>query len=41
VYKEETGELQVPVSKPAEVAPALIALLEQLAPDEALVTSGA
>jgi hypothetical protein len=41
VYKEDTGELQVPVTNPAEVAPALIALLEDLVPDGALVAAGA
>ena len=41
VYKEDTGELQVPVSKPDEVAPALVALLDELVPAAPLVTAGA
>ena len=41
VYKEDTGELQVPVSKPDEVAPALVALLGELVPAAPLVTAGA
>jgi transcription-repair coupling factor (superfamily II helicase) len=41
LYKEETGELQVPVSKPDEVAPALVALLDELVPAAPLVTTGA
>jgi transcription-repair coupling factor (superfamily II helicase) len=32
VYKEDAGELQVPVSKPAEVAGALVTLLDELCP---------
>ena len=41
VYKEDTGELQVPVSKPEDVAPALIALLDELVPATPLVPAGA
>jgi transcription-repair coupling factor (superfamily II helicase) len=41
VYKEDSGELQVPVSKPDEVAPALVALLGELVPAAPLVTAGA
>jgi transcription-repair coupling factor (superfamily II helicase) len=41
VYKEDAGEIQVPVSKPAEVAPALVALLDELVPPGALVAADA
>jgi transcription-repair coupling factor (superfamily II helicase) len=41
VYKEDIGEIQVPVAKPAEVAPALVALLGELVPPGALVTADA
>ena len=41
VYKEDTGELQVPVSKPEDVGPALIALLDELVPAAPLVPAGA
>jgi transcription-repair coupling factor (superfamily II helicase) len=41
VYKEETGELQVPVTRPEEVAMALVALLDQLVPAEPLVAADA
>jgi transcription-repair coupling factor (superfamily II helicase) len=41
VYKEDVGEIQVPVSKPAEVAPALVALLDELVPPGALVAADA
>jgi transcription-repair coupling factor (superfamily II helicase) len=32
VYKEDVGELQVPVVRPAEAAGALVALLDELVP---------